>query len=117
MNHDQWLELADVYAAGALDGRELAEFEAHLATDCAQCAARIRATREALALMARSLPEVPPPPALRARVLAAVASEPATAVRPVAVRRSAPVRASAEPRPLVGRLGRARRGRGDSSSS
>ncbi len=76
MNHEQWLELADVYAVGALDGRELAEFEAHLATDCAQCAARIRETREALALMARSLPEVPPPPALRARVLAAVASEP-----------------------------------------
>ena len=40
MNHDQWLELADLYAVGALDGRELAEFEAHLATECAQCAAR-----------------------------------------------------------------------------
>jgi anti-sigma-K factor RskA len=84
MNHDRWLELADVYAVGALDGRELADFEAHLATDCAVCAARIRETREALTLVPRSLPEVPPPPALRARVLAAVAREPAPAARPVA---------------------------------
>ena len=86
MNHDQWLELADLYAVGALDGRELAEFEAHLAT-CAQCTERIRETRDALTLMARSLPEVPPSPALRARVLAAVAGEPAPAMpvaRPVA---------------------------------
>jgi len=85
MNHDQWLELADLYAVGALDGRELAEFEAHLATECAQCAARIRETREALALMPRALAEVAPPPALRARVLAAVASEPAPVPRPSAV--------------------------------
>jgi anti-sigma-K factor RskA len=99
MNHDQWLELADVYAAGALDGRELAEFEAHLATDCAQCAARIRATREALALMARSLPEVPPPPALRARVLAAVASEPARATRPLARPVAAPAPSPSAHRP------------------
>jgi anti-sigma-K factor RskA len=104
MNHEQWLELADVYAVGALDGRELAEFEAHLAT-CAQCAARVRETRDALTLMARSLPEVPPPSALRARVLAAVASEPAPAPRPVAV--PAPV-----PRPSAHRPSRALWGAG-----
>ncbi len=82
MNHERWLELADLHAAGALDGPELAELEAHLATGCVQCAARIRETREALALAARELPEVAPPPALRARVLAAVASEPGPAARP-----------------------------------
>jgi anti-sigma-K factor RskA len=96
MNHEQWLELADVYAVGALDGRELAEFEAHLAT-CAECAQRIRETRDALTLMARSLPAAPPAPALRARVLAAVASEPAPAPRPVAV--PAPVPPPAARRP------------------
>lgn len=84
MNHDQWLELADVYAVGALDGRELADFEAHLAPGCAICSARLRETRDALVGVARSLPPVAPPPELRARVLAAVASERSPAVRPVA---------------------------------
>jgi Anti-sigma-K factor rskA, C-terminal len=88
MNHDQWLEQADVYAAGALDGWELAEFEAHLATDCAICDERLRETREALTLMPRSLPEVPPPPALRARVLAKIAAERPPAAAPVALRPS-----------------------------
>ena len=92
MNHDQWLEQADVYAAGALDGRELAEFEAHLATGCAICAERLRETREALALLPRSLPEVPPPPALRARVLDAIAAERRPAAAPVAPLRPAPRR-------------------------
>jgi anti-sigma-K factor RskA len=86
MNHDQWLEQADVYAAGALDGRELAEFEAHLATGCAICAERLRETREALALMPGSLSEVPPPPALRARVLERIAVERPPAAAPVALR-------------------------------
>ena len=35
MNHEEWLERAEIYAAGALDGAELAEFEAHLAAGCA----------------------------------------------------------------------------------
>jgi anti-sigma-K factor RskA len=86
MNHDdRWLELADVHAAGALDGRELVELEAHLATGCAVCQARLRETREALALMPEALPRVASPPALRARVLAAVASEPRPAAAPVRV--------------------------------
>lgn len=92
MNHDQWLEQADVYAAGALDGRELAGFEAHLATGCAICAERLRETREALALLPRSLPEVPPPPALRARVLDAIAAERRPAAAPVVPLRPAPRR-------------------------
>ena len=88
MNHDQWLEQADVYAAGALDGQELVEFEAHLATGCAICAERLRETREALTLLPRSLPEVPPPPALRARVLEAIAAERRPSAAPVTLRPS-----------------------------
>jgi len=75
MNHDQSLEQADLYALGALDGRELAEFEAHLAT-CAICTERLRETREALVTLPRSLPPVAPPPALRARIVERVAAEP-----------------------------------------
>jgi anti-sigma-K factor RskA len=87
MSHDARLEqAADVYALGALDGAELAEFEAHLASGCAACAERLRETREALALLPRSLPQVSPPPALRARILDRVAAEQPTARVPVALR-------------------------------
>jgi anti-sigma-K factor RskA len=87
MNHDQRLEqAADVYALGALDGQELVEFEAHLATGCAACAERLRETREALTVLPESLPRVAPPPALRARVLERVAAERRGAAAPVALR-------------------------------
>ena len=49
MDHENWLELADVYAAEALDGEDLSEFNAHLAAGCPLCQARIRETHEALA--------------------------------------------------------------------
>lgn len=85
MNHDARLEhAADVYALGALDGEELAEFEAHLATGCATCAERLRETREALTLAAEALPQVAPPPELRSRVLERIAAErPLAAAPPV----------------------------------
>jgi anti-sigma-K factor RskA len=87
MNHDSRLEqAADVYALGALDGQELAEFEAHLASGCATCAERLRETREALVLMPRSLPQEAPPPALRARVLERIAAERTIVRAPVALR-------------------------------
>jgi anti-sigma-K factor RskA len=75
MNHDAWLEQADVYAVGALDGEERGRFEAHLAGGCAACAARLRETREALAALPRALPPAAPPPALRARLLERIAAE------------------------------------------
>jgi anti-sigma-K factor RskA len=86
MSHDPWLEQADVYAVGALDGQELAQFEAHLATGCAICAERLRETREALTLLPRSLPEVPPSPPLRARILERIAAERSPAAAPVPLR-------------------------------
>jgi anti-sigma-K factor RskA len=86
MNHDAWIEQADVYALGALDGEELAQFEAHLATGCATCAERLRETREALALLPRSLPPVAPPPSVRARVLERIAAEPPVVGAPVPIR-------------------------------
>ncbi len=86
MNHEQWLEQADVYALGALDGEELRLFEAHLATGCAICEARLRETREALAIMPNALPEAPPPPALRARVLERIVAERPPGAVPVVLR-------------------------------
>ena len=87
MSHDTRFEqAADVYALGALDGAELAEFEAHLATGCTICGARLRETREALVTLPEALPPVPPPPALRARVLERIDAERPVASAPVQLR-------------------------------
>lgn len=86
MNHDAWLEQADVYALGALEGEELAQFEAHLATECAICAARVHETREALTALPEALPRMAPSPALRTRVLERIAAERPPAAAPVALR-------------------------------
>lgn len=75
MNHSEWLERAEIYALGALDGEELRQFEAHLAAGCASCETRLRETREALTLLPRALAPVAPPPGARARLLNQIAAE------------------------------------------
>jgi anti-sigma-K factor RskA len=75
MTHDEWLERAEIYAVGALDGDELARFEAHLASGCPACERRLRETREALTLLPRSLTPITPPPGVKARLLEQVAAE------------------------------------------
>src|SRR6185369_15215565 len=70
-------ETAALYALGALDAEAARAFEGHLAEGCTQCATEL----ESHASVARNLvfdPEpVPPPPAVRARLLEAIAAEPA----------------------------------------
>jgi anti-sigma-K factor RskA len=78
MNHEDWLAQADIYALGALDGDELADFEAHLAAGCPECEPHIRKTREALTLLPHALEPVAPPASIRARVLAQIAAETAS---------------------------------------
>ena len=75
MNHEEWIERADIYALGALDGDELTQFEAHLSTGCADCERHLRENRDALTLMLRSLNPATPPPALKARVLDQIGRE------------------------------------------
>src|SRR5215475_9800992 len=72
MAHEEWLERAEIYGLGALDGDELIQFEAHLAA-CPVCDGQIRETRENLAVIARSLPPLTPPPHVKARVLQQIA--------------------------------------------
>jgi anti-sigma-K factor RskA len=75
-SHETYETLAAVYAVGALDGDDLAQFEAHLAEGCARCDAIVRESREALVRMAlAATPSVPPPDvkaALQARIDAAL---------------------------------------------
>ncbi len=75
MDHENWLELADLYAAGGLDRDELAQFEAHLAAPCPQCRARIREVQEALSELPLSLQPAAPPPAIKQRILERIDSE------------------------------------------
>ncbi|HLC42619.1 MAG TPA: anti-sigma factor [Methylomirabilota bacterium] len=74
MNHNEWLEQAEIYALGALDEEERARFEAHLAAGCSVCENRLRETGEALSLLPKSLEPLPPPPSVKARLLAQIGS-------------------------------------------
>jgi anti-sigma-K factor RskA len=67
--HEHWRERGDIYALGALDGRELTDFEAHINAGCASCEAHLRETREVLKLLPGSLNPMTPPPAVKARLL------------------------------------------------
>jgi len=78
--HEHWREHGEIYALGALDGQELKEFEAHLASGCAICQAYVRETRETLAVLHRSLRPEAPPLAIKSRILDQIA--PHAIVRP-----------------------------------
>ena len=79
--------LAGAYAMDAVSGPDRARFERHLA-GCAECAREIAGLREATARLAAAT-AVAPPPALKARVMAAAA---ATRQRPPATEPEAPAR-------------------------
>ena len=76
-------ELAALYVLGLLEGEELRVFETELAGN-RELAQRVTELTEATATLALTAPPVPPPAALRARVLDAVAERPLGANQPVA---------------------------------
>jgi anti-sigma-K factor RskA len=76
MNHEEWLERAEIHALGALDGEELAQFEAHLASGCGLCEKHLRESREALVELPRSLAPLEPPPRVKTELLKRIAPEP-----------------------------------------
>lgn len=94
-DHGELRELIGAYALGALSEREHAAIRAHL-RECAECAREAQALQAVAEGLARAVPDRPPPPDLRARVLAAAlesgrtraaTAEPAaTEARPSAVR-------------------------------
>lgn len=69
--------LSGAYAVDAVDERERALFEAHLA-ECAECRAEVAGLREAAAQLSALSADAVPPPALRERVLDEI-----TRVRPL----------------------------------
>ena len=72
MTHEPYETLVAVYAVGALDGDDLAQFEAHLAT-CAACQASLRDAEETLARAALSAPPQAPPATARDALVRRVA--------------------------------------------
>ena len=74
-DHQYWRKQGDLYALDALDGEELKEFEAHLASGCPDCEAYVRATRETLTMLHHTLQPITPSAAVKARIVDRIASE------------------------------------------
>jgi hypothetical protein len=56
------------YAIGALDGKDLQEFEAHLKEGCASCGSELSILKEASALLPVTIPQLNPSPELKERI-------------------------------------------------
>ena len=83
MDHEEQRDTAGLYALGALAGAERQAFESHLAT-CEECAADVRSLGAVVRALPYAAPQIDPPPALRARVLAAAGDPNASARAAVA---------------------------------
>ena len=75
-------ELIPAYAAGALDGDELRELEAHLAAGCAECARQLALWQGDVEEIAASLPAIEPSALTRERILQQAGVRPARRVPP-----------------------------------
>lgn len=83
MTHEPFDTLAAIYALGALDGDERAQFERHLAGGCDVCQETLRESAEALAALARAEPRAIPPPEVKDALLRRIAATtPARRERP-----------------------------------
>jgi anti-sigma-K factor RskA len=66
--HEEYLELAAIYALGALEGDERARFETHLASGCETCLQAVRESEEILGDLALAAPRAAPPVKVRERL-------------------------------------------------
>ena len=76
--HDQFRELIEAYALGALDANEQAALEAHLASGCPECAKALEEARLVVTQLAYLAPPAEPSEMLRARVLRSVRADAAS---------------------------------------
>src|SRR5215470_17197924 len=74
-NGDQYRELIEAYALGALDPEERAALETHLAKGCGGCAKALDEARWLVSQLAYLAPKAQPSDMLRARLLQTVRSE------------------------------------------
>jgi anti-sigma-K factor RskA len=74
-DHDQFRELIEVYALGALDEQDRATLEAHLAAGCPDCSKALQEARWLVSQLAYLAPPAEPSDMLRARLLQKVRTE------------------------------------------
>lgn len=73
-DQEKWLEMADLYSVGALEGRELAEFESRLKSGCEVCINRLKENHTALeGVLPKNL--LTPDAFLKTRIMEAVGEE------------------------------------------
>jgi anti-sigma-K factor RskA len=82
--HDEYKDNIGPYVLGALPQLEAELLERHLDT-CESCRAEVEELRPVMAALARSVPQVEPPPSLKARLMETVNAE-ASARSPAAAR-------------------------------
>src|SRR5579859_154341 len=75
MNCDQFHDLLEGYALGALDPEERAALEAHLASGCADCAKAVEEARWLVSQLAYAAPEAAPSDMLKGRLMQTVRAE------------------------------------------
>jgi len=78
-NGDQFREMIEAYALGALDPQERGLLEAHLAAGCADCAKALDEARWLVSQLAHLAPDAQPSDMLRGRLLQTVRAEALTA--------------------------------------
>ncbi len=90
-DHDQFRELIQAYALGALDAPERAALEAHLATGCSECSKGLEEARWLVSQLAYLAPGAEPSELLKGRLLQTVRAEAGAGSAPQATSRRAVV--------------------------
>jgi len=94
-DHERWADSVGSYLLGAMPDDELGGFEAHL-SECPACHDEVDRLRVAADGLPVSVPLVPPPPALKNRIMAVVESE-AELLHATGARADRPYRAARTP--------------------
>jgi anti-sigma factor RsiW len=81
-NCDQFRELIEAYALGALDPEDRAALEAHLATGCPECVKAVEEARWLVSQLAYTAPEVDPSDMLKGRLMQTVRAEAQAEAKP-----------------------------------
>ena len=89
-NADQFRELVEAYALGALDSEERAAFETHLASGCEDCANALKEARWLVSQLGYLAPEAKPSELLKGRLMQAVRREAEAASVPANPRAAIP---------------------------
>ncbi|HKW56895.1 MAG TPA: anti-sigma factor [Candidatus Acidoferrum sp.] len=71
-SNDEFRELIEAYALGALDAGDCAALEAHLATGCAECSKALEEARWLVSQLAYAAPEAEPSDMLKRRLMQSV---------------------------------------------